>query len=351
MMIGLIIILIVTLLLPFLVKRVEENLEVFLFVMGLATAIVSGVLSKDLISHISHNTFLYLITGAVLIVSIVFKFFKNKIKTIVNFALNHMSIKVFTFIMILFLGVISSLITAIVASLILVEIISVMPIKRKNKVNLSIISCFSIGIGSSLTPIGEPIATIVVSKLNENFGFLFKQIGVPAIIGVLLLGILGAFIAGSSFDDKNSKNITKKENANMPVEDKEEETYKDIAFRTIKIFIFVIALELLGSGFKPLIDTYVIGLDSRLLYWGNIISAVLDNATIAAAEISPNMNLFQIRALLMGLLISGGMLIPGNIPNIITAGKLKISSSEWVKVGVPLGLVMLVGYYLVLFVV
>jgi predicted cation transporter len=53
----------------------------------------------------------------------------------------------------------------------------------------------------------------------------------------------------------------------------------------------------------------------------------------------------------MGLLVSGGMLIPGNIPNIISASKLKITSSEWAKLGIPLGLILLVIYYVILFVI
>jgi predicted cation transporter len=58
----------------------------------------------------------------------------------------------------------------------------------------------------------------------------------------------------------------------------------------------------------------------------------------------------QVRAILMGLLISGGMLIPGNIPNIIAASKLGIHSREWARVAVPIGLVVLLLYYIVLFV-
>ena len=109
------------------------------------------------------------------------------------------------------------------------------------------------------------------------------------------------------------------------------------------------ALALLGAGFKPLIDTYITPLDGRLLSWINMISAILYNATMAAAEISPEMSGMQIEGILMGLLISGGMLIPGNIPNIISAGKLRITSSEWARLGVPLGLVLLVIYYLIIF--
>lgn len=108
---------------------------------------------------------------------------------------------------------------------------------------------------------------------------------------------------------------------------------------------------MLGGGFKPLIDKYVVNLDSRVLYCGNMLSAVLDNATLAAAEISLRMNSQQVRAILMGLLISGGMLIPGNIPNIISACKLKISSKEWARLGVPLGLVIMAAYFVIIFLV
>ena len=52
-----------------------------------------------------------------------------------------------------------------------------------------------------------------------------------------------------------------------------------------------------------------------------------------------------IKAILLGLLISGGMLIPGNIPNIIAAGKLNITSLEWARFGVPVGLIAMVGIF------
>ncbi|MGH7751765.1 MAG: DUF1646 family protein, partial [Gemmatimonadales bacterium] len=73
--------------------------------------------------------------------------------------------------------------------------------------------------------------------------------------------------------------------------------------------------------------------------------------TLTAAEISPRMSNEQVRAVLMGLLISGGMLIPGNIPNIIAAGKLRIRSREWARAAVPIGAVLLVVYFALLFLV
>jgi predicted cation transporter len=105
------------------------------------------------------------------------------------------------------------------------------------------------------------------------------------------------------------------------------------------------ALIFLGQGFKPIIDSYISHMPVAVLFWINIVSAILDNATLTAAEIGPSMSLTQIISALLGLLIAGGMLIPGNIPNIISAGKLKIKSGEWAKTGLPVGLILMVIYF------
>jgi len=110
------------------------------------------------------------------------------------------------------------------------------------------------------------------------------------------------------------------------------------------------ALVLLGDGFKPIIFTYFTQIPSTILFWVNMVSAILDNATLAAAEIGPALSELQIKSILMGLLIAGGMLIPGNIPNIISASKLGITSKEWARLGVPMGLVSMAIYFVVIFV-
>ena len=97
-----------------------------------------------------------------------------------------------------------------------------------------------------------------------------------------------------------------------------------------------------------MVDDLIAYLSTPALYWINITSAVLDNASIAAAEIGPHMSLKTIQYLLMGLLLSGVMLIPGNLPNMVTASKLGIKSGEWAKVGVPLGLFFMVLYFFAL---
>jgi predicted cation transporter len=128
------------------------------------------------------------------------------------------------------------------------------------------------------------------------------------------------------------------------------EPFRQIALRAFKVYIFVMALVLLGTGFKPLIDLYISKMPATLLYWVNISSAILDNATLAAAELGPTMSLAQVKSIMLGIIISGGMLIPGNIPNIIAANKLSIPSRAWAIIGVPFGLVLMAIYFMILYI-
>jgi len=150
---------------------------------------------------------------------------------------------------------------------------------------------------------------------------------------VTLLGIAAIFLVHEVPEDTGKS---------LGVEEKEEKL-SAVFVRGAKVYIFVMALIFLGAGFKPLIDAYIITLPSQMLFWVNMVSAILDNATLAAAEIGPTLNEAQIKSALLGLLIAGGMLIPGNIPNIIAAHSLRIKSTEWAKLGGPIGLVFMTG--------
>jgi predicted cation transporter len=182
-------------------------------------------------------------------------------------------------------------------------------------------------------------------------------LGIFIIPGIIALGVFGAFYVRRESPSQNNGSFVDPAvdfNEELIAPDKGEAAGNagklgEVFVRAFKIFIFIIALELLGTGFKPLIENFVVNLDSVLLYWINMVSAVLDNATIAAAEISPAMSALQVKAVLMGLLVSGGMLIPGNIPNIVSAGKLKIKSRDWAKIGIPLGLVCMAVYFVIIF--
>ena len=337
--ISLFIILAIVLVAPFSVKIIEEELEIFLFVMGCIALTVTSQWSMFLIKEALVEPIK--ITLAVFIAGFLFRFFQKTIAHNVNKIAESIGVKLFAFLVIVSLGLLSSVITAIIAALVLVEIITCLTLNRKNEITLVILACFSIGLGAALTPIGEPLSTIAIAKLkgdpyNAGFFFLFKLLWGCIIPGVIAFGFLGVLLMSAKIQKKHSLKEEKRENL------------KDISIRTGKVYLFIMALIFLGKGFKPIIDAYISRMPYQGLYWLNMLSAIVDNATLTAAEIGPSMSLLQIKSALMGLLIAGGMLIPGNIPNIIAAGKLKIKSSEWAKFGVPLGLAAMLVYFFLL---
>ncbi|MCU0913911.1 MAG: DUF1646 domain-containing protein [Planctomycetes bacterium] len=340
---GLATIIVLVLTLPFLIHKVEKQLEAFLFVMGVAAVTVSGLWSEHLVidALLDPIRLKHPIVEAVLVAGLLFRLFRDRIREGVMRAERKVGQKLFLFLVVVVLGLLSSIITAIIASLVLAEIITGLRLDKKIETRLVIITCFSIGLGAVLTPVGEPLATIAITKLagapyHAGFGFLFQKLAIFIIPGVVALGLVAMFLRG--------KEVVYAES----ISESKPESLADVIIRAAKVYLFVMALVLLGTGFQPLIDKYVIQLPTTALYWINMISAVLDNATLTAAELSPKMQLKQIQSVLMGLLIAGGMLIPGNIPNIICAGKLGIKSREWATFGVPLGLALMVAYFLVL---
>ncbi len=354
---GLIVILVMVLSLPFFFHKVEENLELFLFIMGIGAAFISSKMNMELVMEALREP--VMIAGAVLIAGAIFFLLKEPFAQFMGNVCRKYPVAVVVFLVVLILGLLSSVITAIVASIILVEIIFQLPMDRKQKIVVCILACYSIGLGAALTPIGEPLATIAISRLNQDFMFLLRLLGkyiIPAVVVFsMIAGIYTSRVSGSK-EAAGEIAASSEEDDHDSLLDEEEiqkDTWNGVILRAVKVYLFVMALVFLGEGFEPLIDKYILGLSPQLLYWVNMISAVLDNATLCAAEISPSMmvNPLIVEAILMGLLISGGMLIPGNIPNIISASKLRIGSKEWAVYGVPIGLLFMVVFYILLFVI
>jgi len=340
--IGLFIIVLIVLIGPFMVKKIEHNLEAFLFVMGVLAVTIAGVWSLHLAEEAIMEPIIKGIVPAVLVAGLLFHYGRDKAQSAMATILDKVSIKVVVFLMVVLLGLASSVITAIIAALLLVELVNCMPIDRKTKINIVIIACFSIGLGAVLTPLGEPLSTIAVTKLqgdpyNAGFFFLFNNLAIYIIPGILAMGALAVFFTGKRSEEA------------CLVTTEDTETLRDVGIRGAKVYVFVMALLLLGAGMKIVIDKYLLTVPAQILYWVNMISAILDNATLTAAELSPSMEITQINAVLMGLLIAGGMLIPGNIPNIISASKLRIPSKTWAAFGAPFGLAMMLVYYLIMY--
>ena len=337
----------VVLFLPLTVHKVEENLEAFLFLCGAFAVTVSKVWSGHLVLTALEDPIK--ITLAVLVAGLLFRKFNKNIQKLTQKAVKVLGLRWTMFAIVFLLGITSSLITAIIAALILSEVAVMLPLERKGRVKLVVYACFSIGMGAVLTSIGEPLGTVVLSKLsgephNADFFFLIDHLGWFVLGGIVFMSGLA-----SAIRDKTIQRAPGPKPAEAGTPD--EHSVKSIVVRAAKVYLFVMALVFLGDGLKPLAMQTISHLSANWLYWINTLSAVLDNATLAAIEVTPDIQTRTLTFLLMSLIVSGGMLIPGNIPNIICASKLGIKSKEWAKAAVGLGAAVMVAYFIILTVV
>lgn len=318
--------------LPFLLRLVEKNLEAFLFVAGLSAIVISGTWNAGSFLHLITEPLP--ITTMVLVFGLAFHYGRTRFDRILASLTRQLPLPLFLFSTVILLALLSSIITAIIAALLLVEIATHLKLSRTHEIRFVVFACFAIGLGAALTPVGEPLSTIVIGLLHVDFFYLFR------LLGMYVIPLIVAIALAASFTGKQGK---------IHVLTDTEPERSDWApwIRAGKVYVFVMALLMLGIGLVPLATRFITPLPAGGLYWANIVSAVLDNATLAAVEVTPTLATNQLLAILLGLLISGGMLIPGNIPNIIAADHLKIKSREWARVGVPTGLLLMTVVFFV----
>ena len=68
------------------------------------------------------------------------------------------------------LGLLSSVITAVIAALILVEAVALLKLDRQSETAAVVLACFAIGLGAALTPVGEPLCTIAIAHSRPTSG-------------------------------------------------------------------------------------------------------------------------------------------------------------------------------------
>ena len=189
--VGLLIILAIVLLAPFSVKFIEEELEIFLFLMGCLAVSITSAWSGGLIKEVL--TAPIGIALAVCVCGLLFYSVRRFVRRCVDVIVGRIGLRLFVFLLIVSLGFLSSLVTAVIAALILVEVVSGLGLERRDVIRVVILTCFSIGLGAALTPVGEPLSTITIAKLrglpyNADFFFLFRHLGIFIAAGVVLFG-------------------------------------------------------------------------------------------------------------------------------------------------------------------
>jgi predicted cation transporter len=314
---------------PLLFKSIERNVEVFFLGVGLLTAIVTGHFDSALVRAAVREP--ASLAAAVLIFGGVFRYARPMLDRVFTRITVAVSPRWICFALILLLGALAGLITAVMAALVLVEAISFLRLDRRSEIGMVVLACFAIGFGAGLTPLGMPATTLVLSALHAGFWYLARLLGPFIFVGIALAAALSLLMPLHEGEPLHPTS--------------EIESWGLIFMRAAKIYAFVAGLVALSRGLRPIVESYLAQVPGAALFWLNSLSAVVDNATLAAIEIGPSTSHAQQRSLMLALLISGGMLIPGNIPNIIAANRLEITSREWARVGLLIGLPLMLACF------
>jgi predicted cation transporter len=329
---ALLIILLVVLIGPLLFKPIEHNLEVFFLAAGMFAALVSGQFGWRLMRFAAAAP--VALTAAVLVFDAILIVIRGPLDRWFEALQSLVPARWICVGLIVALGLLAGIITAVVAALVLVEFIELLRLGRASEVAITVLACFAIGLGSALTPAGGPLSALAISNLHADFWYLARMLW--PLVGAAILIVATVSLA------------VPLERGDGPRADLAERGWRIVVLRATKVYVFVAGLVGLSSAMRPLVDRYVGELPLAVLFWVNSTSAVVDNAALTAAEIGPGVSHSQQRAILMGLLISGGMLIPGNIPNIVAADRLRIGSREWARVGLTVGLALMLLCFAVL---
>lgn len=326
---------------PLLSKWVENHLEVFLLLVGIAAVTVTGGWSKNFI----YQTFNAPVNVAfiVLVVSVIFSHYSRYIFRVLFILFRYLEPQYSFAVLVFLLGLTSSVFSVTVAALVLAEVLQVVNLERDQTIKVTVYACYAIGLGAVLLPLAEPAGLVIYNELangphKADFFFMLRHFlgWIAPAIGLL------AFAAGYTVRNANTQ-------IQLHIrEDKED--YKSMLRRTWHIYLFVAALHLISTGLRPFAQHTIAHLSGKVLFWANSASVIIDNATLAAIEVTPSVTIDNLMYMVLGLVAFGSMLVQGNLPNIVAAEKLSIKSREWAKVAVPVGLVLTGGYFIALWI-
>ena len=117
---------------------------------------------------------------------------------------------------------------------------------------------------------------------------------------------------------------------------------------TAKLYFFVLGLLLFGEAVKPIAAHVFEGMNPRVAFFSNAVSAVADNALLGLLEIQPQMSQTTVLVLGISLAFWGVTLVPGNVCNIVLKEQLHISFGAWARYGIPIALLLAALNFLLL---
>ncbi len=326
-------VIVVVLLGPVFIEAIGQNVELFFLLIGVLTACIMGQFNAALVWAALSEPLSF--TVAVLVFGATFRLLRDYLDQLLRRVIRLLDPRILCFCLAIILGFLAPFITPVVSALVFVEAISLLRCERWAEIAATVFACFAIGFGAGLTPLGMPGIAVVLRSLHADFWYLPRLLGPFVVVGITFAAVPILFLPLASSEP-------------LDTTDGKDPWRIVLLIRPGKVYVFIAGLVALSDGLRPVVDAYIHRLPSGLLFWMNTISAVVNNSTMAAVEIGPSLSRNQQRAALLGLLISGGALVTGNIPNIVAASRLGITSREWAKIGLGTGALLLVLCFAVL---
>ncbi|HVA84540.1 MAG TPA: DUF1646 family protein [Candidatus Binataceae bacterium] len=322
---------------PVVSRLIEERIEIFFLAVGLLAMTLAGAWRWEVVARAAEVPLG--ITLTVIVADVVFGRLRISMDRVLGWIQARVARPWLCGGAVFAIALLSAMLTAIVAALMLAELVELMRLGPRARLRVTVAGCFAIGLGSSLTPLGGPLSTLAASGLGMGFGGLFAMLAPYVLPGMLACAIVAGLFATS--DDGAGASAAALTLVRI------RESVVRAVIRGLKVYVFIAGLVLVGEAFAPMAARYVPMLGHAALFWVNTISAAMDNATLVALEVHA-MDPARAREAIIALLVAGGMLVPGNIPNIVAAAALRIGAGGWARIGIPMGLVLLGIYFALL---
>ena len=168
---------------PLAVTRIEHNIELYCLALGVLATMLGTGFTHELVLEALHEPIA--ISIAVIVAALLFGWTRPWLDLAFRRLRRRVSRPVLTAASVFVIASISSVITAIVGALVLVEVIGLLHFTGDKRVRVTVAGCFAIGMGASLTPLGEPLSTLAARALDLHFFGLFQLLAPWVFPGVL----------------------------------------------------------------------------------------------------------------------------------------------------------------------
>ena len=239
---GLIAIFLVVLLGPLLIKRIERNLEAFLFLIGACAIVLSRSWHIDLVEEAVQEPVVIGILLSVLVAGLIVHYRRpHFLQGINDILLDGITMKVIFLEIVVVLGLSAAIITPIIPFFVLVEAVNYLSLPRGSRAIITTLGCISIFLGAALPYVEGPSSEIAVTKMQGELpsaGILPLELqSLYILLIILVLGLISIF-----FSEEKVKAMEMQAFEGVAA-------HKKMAIWGVRLFMFAGALLLVGVAF------------------------------------------------------------------------------------------------------